>query len=257
MHLTELWESIKRFEIIDAGLGTSFDDQDRRLLTSNSYEERLRKAFSKTPFSFDVYVVNHLYNQSEWTRSQRTNTNVMSPEYVQEKFIPDFQHDPSTITLLITNNFADSKHPLTPWIVAHRFCHVVDSARGSGKRKSRFGAAFDNFVRDVTAMYESLGYHLYGSDVYYEIVPTLTMKSARQKDRTRLYDGEAQHELLTQFIVNGVIKLTVDHLVNSDPIYYSQELRDGLIKVVRKNERTLNREAANDLSRAVGQIFVI
>jgi hypothetical protein len=261
MRLSDLTEKLVRFEIVDPGKGTAFDDVDTRLINTPSYSSRLQKAFGKTPFPFEIYIVHHPHDHSHWIERQSTYTNVMDAAKIKANYWPEFKHNPSAITLFITNNFADNKHPLTPWIIAHRFVHVIDSAANAGNRKSRWTSACDNFAEDIARTYQKFGYAWYGIDnheAWYEIVAAMTTKSARTPASIdRLHDGEASHELMTQFIINGRVSLNTDYIEIKGPDYYEPAFGEAIRATIKRNEQKLNREAANDLSRAIGQIFVI
>lgn len=261
MRLRDLTEKLVDYQIVDPGKGSAFDAVDTKLINTPAYSARLSAAFSRTPYPFSIYAVHHPHDYKHWVRNQDQYTNVMRPDEIVQKYWPDYRHDPKVITLIMTNNFADNKHPLTPWLVAHRFAHALDSAANTKTRPSRWQAAVDKFERDVADTYRKSGYTLFNvKEAWYEIVAAMTTGSARSKNREtkeRLHTGEAQHELLTQFIITGQITLDTTYIDRAGPDLYSEDFAAAMKATITRNIRKLNREAANDLSRAIGQVFVI
>lgn len=248
-------ETLTNFTV--TGSNGVLDDQDLRLITSKSYNDRIQKAFSKTPFPFDVYVVNMDVDERDWTIDYYDYTGRIDVTEAR-KLIPDFVHDPNSITIILTNNFADSKQPLTPWIIAHRFAHAMESAysnRNTNKhRDSRFYSILSNAAERLMDVYRKHGFRVYGEDRYIELIAGMTTKSARNKDPL-LDQGEYGHELLTQFIINGMIRLSSNHVIA--PSYPDENFRHDMITEFKNVQKQLNKEAANDLSRAIGDIFVL
>lgn len=259
--MTGIVEKLIKFGTLNRHATGSFDDRDQRLIRTRSYASRLERAFSRTPYPFEIYTANMEVDRKQFTFSYTSKVGQWSKQRVKDLIDPDFHHNPDAITLILTNNYADSAHPLTPWIVAHRFSHAVEAGDGRQHqtRESRFFRVLNNLETEVARVYDSTGFALHDrQEAWIEIVGMMTTKSAKEvrKDpQQRMHYGEAQIELLTQFIVKGSI--TFDTSGMDDNEDYSPELRDGLKQVAGKYTRILNREAANTLSRCVGSIFVI
>lgn len=187
-----------------------FDETDRKLLTNPKAIEKITKQWEKTKFNFDVYMVNKSSTNSEdYQEIGPIDLNYLRTELeISPNEIPDPK--PDNITIIFNGNFGDDQVPMTGWVIAHRFGHVMnrDMMNGEGKHEE-----FQYFNIELKHILDNILGGVYGfyfrnitdpglGEVFSQIG---TMKSARDKRITRGY--EFVYELIAQYLLTGTVKL--------------------------------------------------
>lgn len=122
---------IRDFETIGRPLdkkgGGSFSSQDKKLLSNPKAIEKIRKQWSKTEYTFDMYLLNvPQLNKSEFReRGEVSDSFRKIFEEITGQPIPN---DPSAITILFNGNYGSEKVPMTGWVMAHRFGHAIQAS---------------------------------------------------------------------------------------------------------------------------------
>jgi len=173
--------------------------KDIALIRRPSHEQRVRKAFQKTPYVFDLIFYNHpdysfLYrDRSEFSPQFREFTKQFSGEMTPSliKYLGvNTQPDPATITCVyLSNANVRNTMPLTPWIIAHRFVHALRDAWSASRLSEPLSKAVD--VVKTAAEWNS---------------DSMTMRSYRELDLDTFTD-EVFEEVVAQYLITGRAEL--------------------------------------------------
>jgi hypothetical protein len=191
---------------------------DRDLVTHPKAIEKIKRQWEKTPWDFDIFVI----NDPRVNKSQFREVGVVEPEFVynQMKLTPqEIPIDPNHITVLFTNNVAAEKIPLTGWTMAHRLGHAM-AASGRGKNTD-VGMAWEEYTKELRKIFDQIMRDVYGIEtaprgrydfsqdydkkLKYVAQELGTMKAARDKKIRSWF--EFGYELLAQYFITGHIKL--------------------------------------------------
>ena len=190
---------------------SSFRDPiDRKLLSNTKAQAKIIQKWIKTIVPFNIYFINSP------EAGRHAEVGAVSNKWLQTnmpKTLPDLDLRDDAINVLFTNNKGAERVPMTGWIMAHRFGHVVRNEHGFaeavletkntiknimdevyGKRKPRFSYGSNN--------YEDVGNYERMIIKFYEIIGTF--KSAREGNLRN--DFEFYYELLAQYMTSGSIK---------------------------------------------------
>jgi hypothetical protein len=183
---------------------------DRRLLSNPRAIEKIKRQWEKTPYTFDLYVMNDKRVNKEEFRERGE----VSLEFVREKMklTPEEFPDPpnSAITVIFTNNSGDERYMASGWILAHRVGHALARA---GKTQEEW----NYFTKKLRTLFNDLMLNVYGVDIGYarrenadKILKYVaqeigSMKSARDNKMRSWY--EFAYELLAQYMLTGKITL--------------------------------------------------
>jgi len=252
-----------------------FRGVDRRLVPHPKNQLKAAKFFERTPYDFRLFFSNipGTGKYSEYGAVSAERLKVMFGE-VAETILKDSD---DTITVVFVGNSGDAKVMMTPWIMAHRFAHAIQSA-GRG-RWSLWGEAEKHFFSSVNDMlsdyYGKSGRNDGKSSVNWSMTQEYnalfnaigTQRSSRTNQIRRPY--EFLYELFAQYIGTGEIKLgpLPDHLGygkkawGKSTNYLKINPEDGDEDSRREATSTL----ANDmkymfdpvLGNSVGKIFVM
>ncbi len=229
MHLLDLFEApIEDFNLIgNWSKNSSFrHEQDRKLLTNPKAQEKIKQQWIKTKVPFNLLFV----NTPEANR--HTEVGEVSGQWLQEKMpkaFPQMKLRDDAVNVIFTNNKGDERFPMTAWIMAHRFGHVV--ARNDWKsylvapqpQVQEFTDAMNLVFERVSDLFrDAYGYkreirQKYNGHSEYEykqwrasqsrLVSFFqeigTMRSARNKDLRNAF--EFFPELLAQYMLSGKI----------------------------------------------------
>lgn len=248
-------------------------DVDRRLLTSPKAVEKIHKQWEKTPYTFDIFLVNDpRVNKPEFREVGSVDIDfVRNKMKISPEEIPD--PDSDAITIIFTNNVGDQRYMASGWILAHRLGHALN--RGGGKvsqewqefsRRLRelFVEILDQ-VYDVTVPKD--GFSGQGDKILRHVAHQLaSMKSARDKNLRNWY--ELSYELLAQYLITGKITFNPlpDKLVTHIGSWGHKRSRGVMSPQTQQmynnhdlqyyaNE--LEQMVENVLDRAIGRIFVM
>ena len=245
----------------DWSKGSSFRHApDRKLLTNPKAITKITAQWEKTPVDFNVYLVNNKdgikHGEIGAVTKEWIDTNLPTTA-------PFIDVKPNAVNLLFMNNTGDERVPMTGWIMAHRFGHVVSRYGGQSRRQfPDFTDAREEIIR-VTAYVLNDGF---GTRQpinektlvsFYEQIGT--MRSARTGQlRTEF---EFTHELLAQYMLVGEIKFnpiptsfkvgrSMVHFKEPDDIDYYNGMLDDLAE-------SLGHMFLNLLNSCVGKILVM
>lgn len=190
---------------------------DRKLLTHPKAIEKITKQWEKTPFEFDLFVIN-----DKRVRSFVEIGTVGFQDMVRNKMkltpeeVPD--PNPGHITILFTNNSGDERYMASGWILAHRFGHALNTSRDvSGQEwkafTQRLEILFGQILKDVYGVNldrapvgQRLSYRYPNEQILKYAAQQLgSMKSARDNNLRSWY--EFAYELLAQYMLTGKITL--------------------------------------------------
>lgn len=189
---------------------------DRDLVTHPKAIEKIKRQWQKTPWPFDIFVI----NDPRVNKPQFREVGVVDPSFVysQMRLTPEeIPINPDHITVLFTNNVAAEKIPLTGWTMAHRLGHAF-----SASRTHPVGEAWREFTRELRNVINDIMKEVYGIDTkekpYWDrtgsdpdkmlkyVAQSLgTMKAARDSNLRSW--PEFAYELLAQYLITGHIKL--------------------------------------------------
>jgi len=290
MRVSDLFEApIEDFTHVgDWTKSSSFrHEQDRKLLTNPKAIRKITAQWEKTPVNFNMYFVNN----SDGTKSGNSEIGMVDSSWIAKnlpKTAPFIDIKPDAINVLFMNNSGSERVPMTGWIIAHRFGHVV-SRYGYGGRGGRMERQVYDFTEARNEIFRVMAYILndgygYGSRVpdsesrhtysnnyeirnandkllvaFYEQIGT--MRSARTGAIRNEF--EFTLELLAQYLLTGRIKFNpipkrfskgrsvhAYFRDNEDDMeYYNQMLTDLA--------DTLKDHFLNLLHTCVGEVFVM
>lgn len=193
-----------------------YDSPSKKLLTNPNYIEKIKTAWNKTPYDFDLYFVNSK-EANKYTELGKVNL-----EFVRNELnIKDLNINPDSITCFFTNNRGVQKVPLTPWIIAHRLAHAM-ARTYKGERPYLYHSGvskdLDNFLEEISrdvygTSLEKNAYTYSGYDykannkkelLKKKICEALgTFRSAREGKLRAPF--EMVNELISQFIITNKI----------------------------------------------------
>jgi len=267
--------AIQQFKTVgDWNRRSSFGDVDRKLLTSPKGVEKIKRQWEKTPFDFDIYLV----NDPRVNKSEFREVGLVDMDFVRDemKLTPEEIPEPNdnTITIIYTSNTGAERYMASGWILAHRLGHAL--ARGGGSIAQRWQQLINRLRKRIADVL----WKVYGIDVslkYHDstnrdkilkyVAQQLgTMKSARENKMRSWY--EFAYEMLAQYLLTGSIKLNPlprSILTGFGP-YGRKEIRSSRDEPAREdiNQDELTSIAAEIegdmeiiLGAAVGSVFVM
>lgn len=190
-----------------------FGTQDRKLLNNPKAITKI-KAMWKHPedVDFNILLVNHPSISQfvehgevneEWLRK---NTPALADE-ILAKVKPD------EVNIIFSNNKGSEKVPMTGWIMAHRFSHVVFRQTNLNRRQYSMMGEMVNLINEylgtIAEHYGIRGSHDHHQPLDYAHMKhylqlVCTFKSARDGKLRNAY--EAVHEMLAQYMLGGQIR---------------------------------------------------
>lgn len=254
----------------DFSKGSSFRHKtDRTLLTHPKAIEKIHRQWEKTPYDFDLYIVNDKrVNKEQFREVGKVNIDFVRN---QMKITPEEIPDPASnhITIIFTNNNGDERYMASGWILAHRVGHAL--ARGNR-------GAWEYFTRELREIFANILDQVYniklkssrGSSVESDKILKLaaqqmgTMKAARDNNLRNWY--EFSYELLAQYMITGKIKLNPlpDKLLSAIEAFGRKRYSTAHTETQRlynedldMYEETIEHYIENALSEAVGNIYVM
>lgn len=262
----------------------SFRPEDIKAANSPAWYRKLENMFSKTPFNFNIYVVNtkdgmaRIGGANYEVRNVSANLEKYAGEidydragrFLKMDVIPDKQY---CITAILVENEGTNRISLTPWITAHRIVHAIIESDNFRIRDtiSKIGRTVSNIVsfseqylikqKPQTEVWDLDDYNKQLID-FYEVVSILgKMKSAKQKKLNS--PGEFGVELITQYITTGSVtfnKPDVDDKGRSQKNPRDEDNQtdtDVFVNTLEQYETMLNRSIEELLTACVGKIFIL
>lgn len=210
MKIIDLFETpIQDFEIFDHGKTGGYDnltDRDMGPITNDM--PKIVKAFEKTPFVFNLYVI----------RNSGVAPNSSFPEDFPPKFRNIINDQENSISFVIVSNFTNKSNyvPLTAWIIAHRIGHGAQFHNTA----TVFHKMEQMFLQKLKVVHDQMDVGTgqfpaipsVGSAPMELINKRLTMKSARKNRLTNALDMFP--ELFAQYLLKG--EVTFNMLGNED-----------------------------------------
>lgn len=255
-----------------------FRGPDKNLIPHPVNQLKTQQFLSNSPYDFRLF-----FSNISGTGKYR-EYGPMKPDVAEVIFGNDaakiLNGHENAITIVYVGNSGDSKVPLTPWVMAHRFGHAIQAGHRRGGRRESSGAwpdAENYFFSTVNQLldraYGKTG--TAGGNLKFELTPEYnalfnamgTQRSSRSGAIRRPY--EFLYELFAQYIKNG--KITLKPLPTN--LGYGKQAWGNPSKYMNlkqeyRDEDTRQYEAqglADDLSdyfaevlrSAVGQIYVM
>ena len=217
---------------------------------------KIFKAFEKTPFLFNFYLIADTEHLVKVFNKHGLN---VTEEQFEE--LTGRLPDPNAISFIIGSNFTNKNNyvPLTGWMLAHRLIHAPQIKKQL--HTAEIGKLFFTSVNKLllnpqtkeAKVYKKYGSEFldiananYESSIYRLIFSMLTMRSARMKKLSPL---DIFPELIAQFLITG--KVTFNKLTGEEGIDLAQstELTNLMIKQL---EDRLNAKIPEMLQSLVG-----
>ena len=199
----------------------AFPRKQAQWATSPGQQVKIQKFFEKTPYNFRIFVSNvkpsNLYNGPI---DQKTAALFLGAEAAEKVF----SNTKNAITVIYVGNnsgASEGTRPLTPWIMAHRFGHMMQGdKRLGGWLPPVYYKASDYLDKQVTKILvdcygitttkiglfspevidREYNYPISYRELLYNAIGT--MGSARTGQSV---DNEFRHELFAQYIQSGAI----------------------------------------------------
>lgn len=245
----------------DWSKGSSFrHEPDRKLLTNPKAITKITAQWEKTPVDFNVYLVNNKEG------IKHSEIGAVTKEWLDTNLpttAPFIDIKSNAVNLLFMNNRGDERVPMTGWIMAHRFGHVVSRYNGQYEQPGRqfpdFTDARSELLR-VTAYVLNDGFGLNIPEheanlrrkpisqktmvSFYEQIGT--MRSARTGQlRTEF---EFTHEILAQYMLTGKITF------NSIPMSF--KVGRSMVNFKEPDDLDYYNGMLEDLADSLGHMFL-
>lgn len=245
---------------------------DRALLTHPKAIEKIKKQWQKTPYNFDIFVINDpRVNKYDFREVGEVNESFVRE---QLKLTPEeVPINSDNITILFINNRATEKVPLSGWVMAHRLGHAI--ARSNNDQWNDFifylRKTFDDILKNIYGIDTKRSWNEIDNVKKEKILKYVaqqlgTMKSARDNNLRNW--NEFGHELLAQYIITGKIKFNPlpDSIITKIRGWGHKDYARSINKDFQKTYNTfdldyyaggLNDYLDNVLSSCVSRIFVM
>jgi hypothetical protein len=256
-----------------------FRGADKKLVVHPTNQIKAQKFFEKTPYDFRLFFSN-ISGTGRYSEYGAMSTNNIKEIFKdQAESIIDGHED--AITVVFVGNKGDSKVPMTPWIMAHRFGHAIQSTNrmGGWSAWKEVENLFFKSVNDMLEEYYGKSSNSTGSNAYSQVKWNMTpeynalfnaigtQRSSRRGEIRRPY--EFLYEIFAQYLGTGSV--TFNALPNN--LGYGRKAWGTPTKYLRlkseysdeSSRREMSNQLANDmqimfddvLSNSVGKIFVM
>lgn len=180
---------------------------DRKLLSSPKAIQKIKDKWQKTPVDFNLYFVNHKgygkFVETGEVDQTWINTNMKA-------VASDIKIDEDAINIIYTNNLGAEWMPMTAWIIAHRFGHVIARLPEFNKFITNINHTLDSILSDDYNQSEynrNRSYRNYGGGDPKKLAFVQkigTFRSARTGNIRNVF--EFYLELIAQYITTGSVK---------------------------------------------------
>lgn len=265
----------------------SFRPDDLRAFRNPKWEVKVRNAFFKTPFKFNLYFYNgkdgkipflpiknseNDQEKEEFTRNIR-NLSLLkhyAGELPTEQFLSWFKANPKKdeISIVLLHNEGAGRLPLTPWVLAHRLGHAMgfvgdQQSRGivinpvdmsnTNYRVYEVMIHFENLFSKFLSKYrdslrKSEFYKNFKNDDMGKFALSLVGRSKAVRENNLVGATEFMVELIAEYLIKGEIKLNIPP---------NTEDNIELKLIIRNYERDFNEVINELLTACVGKIIVI
>jgi len=271
---------IDTFQTIgDFSKGSSFTNKaDRALVTHPVAVQKVKDFFKNTSANFDLYFVNTKYARKFTELGEVKESFIFDELKITADQLKDGKINNNNITVFFTNNKGAERAPLTPWIMGHRFGHVIRNIYAWKDTLNPWvEKTLDNILKQYgvnkSGRYED--YNYYGNErnrinkkrdydvAMRHLCETIgTFKSARDKNLRNHY--EFFYELFTQYLKDGSIKFNPlpDYLIKGHAAYGRKEYgrllnRQEVDDLLEDLRRDYEYYAEDVLGDCIGKIFVM
>ena len=266
----EVDEALQSFDTVGdmSQQGQAFPSNQAQWATSQAQQLKTQKFFEKTPYNFRILVSNikppHLYNGP-------VNQKTLAQFVGADAAATVFSNTADSINVVLVGNNAglsNGAFPLTPWIMAHRFGHMMNHDKvmlglvGNAYEKAHyymFNIANKIFVECYNM--PKPGFDLLSRNTakidfvhpinYYNLLWNAigTMRSARTG---RSDMGEFRHEMFAQYIQSGAITF------NPLPAKLGEmQLKPNAPDYLTPLAATMSKFYEKQLGRCVGRVFMM
>ena len=256
-----------------------FRGPDKKLVVHPVNQLKAQKFFEKTPYDFRLFFSNipGTGRYSEYGPVQ--------PDAIKQIFKDQAEQilkdSDDAITVVFVGNTGDSKVPMTPWIMAHRFGHAIQAGTRKNGGWSAWNEAEKHFFNAINNTLEEYygkvykGANTYNTAVKWDLTPEYNalfnaigaQRSSRSNQIKRPY--EFLYEMFAQYLGTGNItlnplpsNLTYGRKVFGNPTKYMNikpEFRNEGERQQASEILARDMELMFDdvLSSSVGKIFVM
>lgn len=210
----------------------NFTNADKKNLINPEFQQKIIKSFGKTPYNFRIIFDNSFLSG---------NIGVDPVDY--EGIFKAFKTDDKTIEgvkglitlIVIHNKQLGSKSlthlPLTPWMIAHKVGHAINSTKGDGLHKFLTKVSKKKIKRPL----------------FYYITSNVFRKNAdiTKLDNFDLYISlvsEIEPEIIAQFLIDGKVTLRRNDIEEIQIQEIEDEINqylDNLFQTLQKNGNVL------------------
>lgn len=259
----------------DFSKGSSFRKEvDRKMVTNPRMIQRMRSAFKKTSYDFDIFFVNSpgMGNHREtgvvdWDWIDQNMPKVAPTLHQMTEYGTGIKSN--SINIIFTNNTAAEHVPMTPWIMAHRIAHTM-RRNSRNARRTQYGPGYldfyfeeaeNAFVSETSQILSTcygrtdleniktdsqLGQKRENQLLYMKFWESIgTFRSARENNLRQ--DFEMLNEMFAQNIIQGKITF------RPPPNHLRVPVRgwSGMTLVLKDEEREYAHEAVETFARTM------
>ncbi len=252
-----------------------WSDSDKRAINDPDTIERIKSAFLKVPYRFNIYFWQSTKSNYDKFLQKGAVHDDWIREVMGEKVLAEIQslYSPDAITIIMTNNLSDDHkvNMRSSWIMAHRISHSLLYARNGNPGGWDVLHKFEKFIKDITSyaygvkwpknLDTHFGYvqHQEMLSIYGFIIGKVfgTMNSARKGKLVN--DAEWIHETFSQYLMTGSVTLNPlpseihpEEILTVDPVKLEKAQ-----KVWSKFPSAIEKAFDKMLKDAKGGVFVI
>ena len=254
-----------------------FRGPDKKLVVHPVNQLKTQQFFEKTPYDFRLFFSN-IPGTGKYSEY-----GPMKPETIKGIFKDQadqiINNSEDSITVVFVGNAGDSKVPLTPWLMAHRFGHAIQAGVRTNNNWNMWREAEKHFFTTVNSFLEEY-YGKYRQDINqgafkWNMTPEYnalfnaigTQRSSRTNQIKRPY--EFLYELFAQYLGTGNITLnalptnlgygrkawgTPTKYLNIKPEYRDENTRKEAAEMLARDMELMFDDV---LSSSVGKIFIM
>lgn len=179
---------------------------DRKLLTSPKGQAKLIHKWQRTVVPFSLWFVNSpeagRHKEVGEVTEQWLATNLPTT-------LPQLQLRDNAVNVIYTNNSGAEWMPMTAWVAAHRFAHVIRALPEFEQMRDMVFRALTRILVNAYGQTQPQRYDFERREVFNRMMTKFcemigTFKSARNKQIRNQY--EFVYELVAQYMITGTIR---------------------------------------------------
>lgn len=259
-----------------------FKGPDKKLVPHPTNILKTQRFLEQTPYDFRLFFSNisGTGKYSEYGPVDAAKLQEIFGDEIAQKIIAGSE---DAITVVFVGNAGDSKVPMTPWIMSHRFGHAIQAGVRKNRQWSTWGEAEKHFFSQVNSMLEEYygkatqrrGGFQSASTMQNDLTPEYnalfnaigTQRSSRNNEIRRPY--EFLYELFAQYLGTGKVTLkplpanlgygrkvwgNPTQYLNMKPEYRNNEDAKEAAEILGRDMEYMFDDV---LSSSVGKIFVM